>query len=143
MRKLLAGIIAATFLITVGVVSAPGEANAGRVNGYYRSNGTYVDSYYRSSPNAYKFDNYSYSGGSLYNNSYSSPTRNYTSTWYTPSYLTQPDYYTGLNSYRSSRSSPSRSYDWSAPSYRNSYSSLGSTESRSLYGSTYGGLYDW
>lgn len=29
------------------------------VGGYFRKNGTYVSSYYRTSPNSYKFDNYS------------------------------------------------------------------------------------
>jgi hypothetical protein len=33
-----------------------------RVRGYYRSNGTYVQSYYRTSPNSYRYDNYSYRG---------------------------------------------------------------------------------
>lgn len=32
------------------------------VNGYYRSDGTYVQGYYRSSPNQYKYDNYSSQG---------------------------------------------------------------------------------
>lgn len=34
------------------------------VNGYYRSDGTYVQGHYRSSPNQYKFDNYSSQGNS-------------------------------------------------------------------------------
>lgn len=56
------------------------------VSGYWRSNGTYVYGHYRSRPNAYRYDNYSYSGGSLYNSSYYSPRRNYSSSWYTPSW---------------------------------------------------------
>ncbi len=32
------------------------------VNGYTRSDGTYVQGYYRSSPNSYRYDNYSSSG---------------------------------------------------------------------------------
>ncbi len=32
------------------------------VNGYYRSDGTYVQGYYRTSPNHYRYDNYSSEG---------------------------------------------------------------------------------
>lgn len=61
------------------------------VSGYYRSNGTYVDGYYRSRPNAYTYDNYSYtypsySNGYGYNDSYYYPSYNYSGSWYTPSY---------------------------------------------------------
>lgn len=87
------------------------SAEAYTVNGYYRSNGTYVDSYYRSRPNAYTYDNYSYTGptysnGYGYNNSYYSP-RTYSSNWYTPSYYDNSwsyenswsDYNSGRDSY--------------------------------------------
>jgi hypothetical protein len=67
--------------------------------GYYRSNGTYVNSHARSSPNAIKYDNYSYSSGSLYNKSYYSSGRNYSSSWYTPSYRTDSNYYYGKSLY--------------------------------------------
>ena len=73
------------------------------VSGYSRSNGTYVSGYYRTRPNAYKYDNYSYRGGSQYNSSYSSPSRNYSSNWYRTSY-SDSDYNTGLNYYNSTRS---------------------------------------
>jgi len=56
------------------------------VSGYLRSNGTYVNGYSRTRPNAFRYDNYSYDGGSLYNSSYYSRTRNYSSSWYTPSF---------------------------------------------------------
>lgn len=91
-----------------------------RVGGYYRSNGTYVQPYVRSSPNALKYDNYSYSGGSLYNTSYYSPSKSYSSSWYTPSYYTDSSYYSGKSLYNyNTYTSPSYSY----PSYRSSYSS--------------------
>ena len=73
-------------IILLGGLLLPAVSEAARVRGYYRSNGTYVEPYYRSSPNAYRYDNRSYSGGSLYNRSYSYPTRNYSSSWYTPQY---------------------------------------------------------
>lgn len=58
-----------------------------RVSGYYRSSGTYIQPYYRSTPNAYKWDNYSYkSYQPRYNSSYYFPTKNYSSSWYTPDY---------------------------------------------------------
>lgn len=91
MRKLLLTVLlVASFFIFK-------DALAGYVVGYYRSNGTYVQPYYRSNPNGLKFDNYSYRGGSLYNDSYG--TRSYS--WNTPSWNTQSDYFTGYNSYRS------------------------------------------
>jgi hypothetical protein len=77
------------------------------VKGYYRSNGTYVQPYVRSSPNALRYDNYSYKGGSLYNKSYYSPTKSYSSSWYTPSYYTDSYYYGGKSLYSS------RSYSYS------------------------------
>lgn len=118
----------------------PESAEAARVRGYTKKSGTYVQPHYRSNPNAFKDDNYGYSGGSRYNSSYSAPTKNYSSKWYTPSTITQPDYSTGLNSYRSRRSSDSDSSygsslrSLSLPSYssgssRNSYS-LPSSSSR-------------
>lgn len=42
--------------------ATPSADAATRVNGYFRSSGTYVAPYYRSSPNSYKFDNYSSRG---------------------------------------------------------------------------------
>ena len=75
---------------------------------------TGVRSYVKSSPNALKYDNYSWKPSQgLYNKSYFTPTRNYSSDWYTPSYITDPNYYFGKSIYES-RSY--RSYD--LPSYR-------------------------
>ncbi len=61
---------------------------AGDVNvkGYHRKDGTYVAPHTRSEPNAYKWDNKSYEPSQpAYNDSYSKPTKNYGSDWYTPS----------------------------------------------------------
>lgn len=100
-----------TFLGVLGIVLvasffAPSQAEATYVNGYYRSNGTYVEPHYRSNPNGLTYDNYSYRSGSMYNSTYQSPS--YGSSWNTPSYTTQPDYYSGYNSYRST---PRSSYN--------------------------------
>lgn len=70
-----------------------------RVKGFYKSNGTYVRPYARSVPNSLKYDNYSFSGGNLYNKSYSS--LKYKQSWYKPSYTTDKSYYTGKSLYNS------------------------------------------
>jgi len=76
------------------------------VRGYFKpSTGTYVNSYVRTSPNAFKFDNYSWTPSQgLYNKSYYAPTKNYSSDWYTPSYITDPYYYLGKSFYESGQS---------------------------------------
>ncbi len=75
------------------------------VRGYYRKNGTYVRPYVRSNPNAFKFDNYGWTPSQgLYNKSYYAPTRNYSSDWYTPSYITDPYYYLGKSLYENGQS---------------------------------------
>lgn len=82
------------------VIATPAYAYV-NVSGYYRSNGTYVQPYVRSNPNGLKYDNYSYNGtGSLYNQSYGSS--RYSSSWNTPSWNTDPSYYTGKSIYNSS-----------------------------------------
>lgn len=70
---------------------------AGWVNGYWRSDGTYVPGYWRSDPNGLKYDNYSFDGdwSDAYNDSYFNSDKNYSSDWYTPSWITQDDYWTG------------------------------------------------
>lgn len=93
-------IILTLFVFVVFSLGLPFTIHAGYVNGYFKSNGTYVPGYYRSSPNTYKYDNYSYKAGSdLFNSSNSYPTKNYSSNWYTPSSVTQPDYYIGKSYY--------------------------------------------
>ena len=95
------------------------------VKGYFRSDGTYVRPHVRSSPNAFKFDNYSWRPSQgLYNPSYYAPTKNYSSDWYTPSYITDPYYYLGKSLYESGQSGLS-SYTAPktiTPSYTPSYS---------------------
>lgn len=57
------------------------------VRGYTRNNGTYVQPYYRSSPNVYRYDNYSYkSYQPRYNSSYYNRSYSYDSPLYTPDY---------------------------------------------------------
>lgn len=77
-------------LITISLLSfaIQGISFAGDVwvDGYTKKNGTYVPGHYRSEPNAYKWDNKSYTPSQpAYNESYSKPTKNYGSDWYTPS----------------------------------------------------------
>ncbi|MCX6753012.1 MAG: hypothetical protein NTW62_01535 [Candidatus Nomurabacteria bacterium] len=128
MKKLIISSVFAIFFVFGFIAVNVNKADAYvSVGGYYRSNGTYVQPYVRSSPNALKYDNYSYTGGSLYNDSYYSPTTSYSSNWYTPSYYTDSSYYTGKslydsNSYYSSYTSPSYySNLYSYPSYSDSY----------------------
>lgn len=45
-------------IATASIVAASAFADTW-VSGYYRSDGTYVQGHYRSSPNQYKYDNYS------------------------------------------------------------------------------------
>lgn len=62
------------------------------VHGYTKKNGTYVAPYVRSNPNGLKYDNYGYKPSQgLYNNSYGTKD----STWDTPTYVTDPNYYEG------------------------------------------------
>lgn len=110
MKRILVVILTAIMLFAM---SAPALADVW-VNGYFRSNGTYVQGYWRSSPNAYKYDNYSWNWDtwdgdyrSLYNESYFYPTKNYSSDWYTP-YLYQ-SFYNYDNNYLDS----TYDFDWS------------------------------
>jgi len=93
------------------------------VKGYYRSNGTYVAPYVRSNPNGLKYDNYSYTPSQgLYNSTYG--TRG--STWDTPTYVTDPDYYIGKSLYESGLSGSSYSSytpSYTSSSYTSSYTS--------------------
>ncbi|MEK7095095.1 MAG: hypothetical protein AAB917_00360 [Patescibacteria group bacterium] len=74
------------------------------VEGYYRKNGTYVAPYVRSNPNGLKYDNYSYTPSQgLYNKTYG--TRG--TTWDTPTYITDPNYYEGKALYESGSSGSS------------------------------------
>ncbi len=93
------------------------------VKGYYRSNGTYVAPHVRSEPNGLKYDNYSYKPSQgLYNDSYGTKG----SSWDTPSYVTDPDYYTGKNIYDSLHGGSSYTPTPTCP-YNASYDSLSSS----------------
>jgi len=94
MKKILMFLSFLIFIFSLAFVSvSPVDARVS-VGGYYKSNGTYVQPYYRSSPNVYKWDNYSYKDYQpRYNNSYYNRSYNYNSPLYTPDY--------SYNSYRS------------------------------------------
>lgn len=87
------------------------------VKGYYRKNGTYVAPYVRSNPNGLKYDNYSYTPDQgLYNPTYG--TRG--TTWDTPTYITDPNYYQGkaiydLNNGTNTNTSTNYTYTQPAP----------------------------
>ena len=127
MKKIFATLI--IFLSTFSLMTQSALAYV-QVKGYYRSNGTYVKPHVRSSPNGLKYDNYGYKPSQgLYNDSYG--TRG--SYWDTPTYITDPDYYTGKSIYDSSSTSSllnNESYGSllrsnldTTPSYVSSYSS--------------------
>lgn len=90
-----------SLLISALIMLMPATVSAGWVEGYWKSNGTYVNGYWKSNPNGLKYDNYSFDGNwaDAYNDSYFSPTKNYSSDWYTPSWFTQSDYYVGKSFY--------------------------------------------
>jgi hypothetical protein len=99
MKKLFVIILISLFLFGIFFETANAYVS---VKGYWRGS-TYVKPYIRSSPNALKFDNYSWtSTQGLFNNSYYAPTKNYSSNWYTPSWVTDQNYYTGKALYKSS-----------------------------------------
>ncbi len=87
--------------------------NAGWVNGYWKKDGAYVSGYWRSDPNALKYDNYGFDGdwSDAFNESYYSSDRNYSSDWYTPTWITQDDYWTGKSFYEMRHSYDDYSYD--------------------------------
>lgn len=73
-------------LLTLLMTSVNLFAGDVNVRGYTRKDGTYVAPHTRSATNAYKWDNKNYSPSQpAYNDSYSKPTKNYGSEWYTPS----------------------------------------------------------
>ena len=99
MKVMLALFVALILFASVAV----GSVNAyTTVRGYYRANGTYVNSYVRSNPNGIRYDNYSYKPYQpSYNPSYY--TTGHSSSYYTPSYYTDSNYYTGRSIYNSYR----------------------------------------
>ncbi len=93
------------FLVTISFLTLSLDAYAYvSVKGYYKSNGTYVAPYVRSNPNGLKYDNYGYTPSQgLYNKTYGTKG----STWDTPTWTTDPDYYTGKSLYESGQTSTS------------------------------------
>ncbi len=99
MKKILLNIAIYIALLTIYLTFTSPALAYVTVGSYYRNNGTYVNSYVRSNPNALRYDNYGYTGGSLYNKTYYTP--GYNSSWYTPSYYTDTNYYYGKSLYNS------------------------------------------
>lgn len=135
MLKQTAGIVMA--FLTIAAAGIP-MAEAGYVRGYSKKDGTYVSPYYRSRPNAYKYDNYNYSGGDLYNDSYLSPRRSYSPSWYTSSF-SDPGYFDGLSYNRNFQSWSPSLFDYTSPSFP----SGSSFRSLSLFDPVYPSLFDY
>ena len=92
------------FILIVSILCGTGFAGDVKVKSYIKKDGTVVDSYSRSRPNAYKWDNKSYTPSQEpYNKSYSQPTKNYNSDWKKPS---------------ETRLNDSNPYNDSAPAYQ-------------------------
>lgn len=84
----------ASFLL-IGIMNVEAYVS---VKGYYRKDGTYIAPHVRSNPNGLKYDNYGYKPSQgLYNSSYGTKA----STWDTPTYITDPNYYAGKSLYES------------------------------------------
>lgn len=119
MKKLILwSLVALSFIALIGI--SVDKANAYvSVKGHYR-NGTYVAPHVRSNPNGLKYDNYGYKPSQgLYNPSYGTKGAN----WNTPTYITDPDYYTGKSLYESGSSGSYGSTVPSSPSVLPIYNS--------------------
>lgn len=55
-------LLAILFLTIIVTILGTAKAEAARTRGYFKNSGTDVKPYYRSSPNSYKWDNYSSKG---------------------------------------------------------------------------------
>ncbi len=97
MKNLFKKIIIISLLIIIGQFTVINKADAYvRVKSYFRKDGTYVQSHVRSNPNGLKYDNYSWTPSQgLYNKTYG--TRG--STWDTPTWTTDSEYYIGKTIY--------------------------------------------
>lgn len=63
MKKTCVWVLGFIFLASLIIPTGSLEARTTKVKGYYKpSSGTYINSYYKTSPNKYKFDNYSSKG---------------------------------------------------------------------------------
>lgn len=58
-KKIIMFIVLSVFILATSFNLADAAV---RVRGHFRKNGAYVQPYYRSSPNSYRFDNYSTRG---------------------------------------------------------------------------------
>jgi len=86
-------------------VALPADAYVS-VKGYTRKDGTYVRPHVRSEPNGLKYDNYSWKPSQgLYNPTYGTKG----SSWNTPTWVTDPDYYEGKRLYETGQSGNSGS----------------------------------
>lgn len=101
MKRTLGFVIGLVLLSGIFTVSTH-TAYADWVKGYYKKDGTYVNGYWKSNPNGLKYDNYSFDGNwaDAFNKSYYNPTRNYSSDWYTPTWITQDNYSLGKSFYK-------------------------------------------
>jgi hypothetical protein len=110
MKKIIFSLLLA-LIVSVGLFVNSQSVDAYTyVRGYYKSNGTYVSPHVRSSPNGIRYDNYSYSGGNLYNKTYASRS----TAWSTPSWYTDKNYYTGLNLYKNNNYTKSNSTNYTS-----------------------------
>jgi hypothetical protein len=127
MKRILSLLTAVVLTFSFCLTTAEAYVN---VKGYTRSDGTYVTPHVRSNPNGLKYDNYGWTPSQgLYNKSYG--TRG--SSWDTPTWITDPNYYEGKSLYESGQSGSSSSY---SPSYSNSTSlvEVPTNASRNYYG---------
>ena len=109
MKKfLLFSFILVSFLLS----ASPSEAYVS-VGSYIKKNGTYVAPSARSNPNGLKYDNYGYKPSQAPLN----PTYGTRGTsWDTPTYITDPNYYQGKQIYDSLHSGASYSPGYTIPS---------------------------
>lgn len=90
------------------------------VEDYYRSDGTYVKSHFRTSPNAFKFDNFSWTPSQGYfNESYYSTDKDYGTEWYTPyrDYYYDGDYLSDYYYYKNKSYLPNDYPDYNSKPY--------------------------
>jgi hypothetical protein len=98
-----------TLLAFVVSLSAVAFADDTWVKSYTRKDGTQVEGHARSRPNAYKWDNKSYTPDQpAYNDSYTKPTKSYGSEWTKPSETRFQD----SNPYNDNPPANTNSNDW-------------------------------
>ena len=116
MKKLLILLLVVCFVI----IQTPLVSAYTYVQGYWKGS-TYVSPHIRTNPNALRYDNYSYTGGNLYNKSYYYSNKSYSSNWYKPAWETDSSYFQGKSSYDLNRinklNNKSYNYSYTLPSY--------------------------